>query len=129
MRKMKLTFTAEFQIPDNVKIHDGGIFECEEVMFELVLSFNCVEIDTNNPEERKPLFPREVVHKWGPKSLAYPIVLPDTPDLSDIESVTFTKYYDVTNKLRVKAEIKIKNSSVRKDSVIGVDARIFNIGG
>ena len=51
MRKMKLTFTAEFQIPDNVKIHDGGIFECEEVMFELVLSFNCVEIDTNNPEE------------------------------------------------------------------------------
>jgi len=51
MRKMKLTFTAEFQIPDNVKIHDGGIFECEEVMFEPVLSFNCVEIDTNNPEE------------------------------------------------------------------------------
>ena len=51
MRKMKLTFTAEFQIPDNVKIHDGGIFECEEVMFEPDLSFNCVEIDTNNPEE------------------------------------------------------------------------------
>jgi hypothetical protein len=92
-------------------------------------SGNGNQVDTNNPEERKPLFPREVVHKWGPKSLAYPIVLPDTPDLSDIESVTFTKYYDVTNKLRVKAEIKIKNSSVRKDSVIGVDARIFNIGG
>jgi hypothetical protein len=86
-------------------------------------------VDTNNPEERKPLFPREVVHKWGPRSLAYPIVLPDTPDLSDIANVTFTKYYDVTNKLRVKAEIKIKNSSVRKDGVIGVDARIFNIGG
>lgn len=86
-------------------------------------------VDTNNPEERKPLFPREVVHKWGPKSLAYPIVLPDTPDLSDIVSVNFTKYYDVTNKLRVKAEIKIKNSSIKKDSVIGVDARIFNIGG
>lgn len=86
------------------------------------------EVNTENPEEKKPLFPREVVHKWGPKSLAYPIVLPDTPDLSDIVSVQFTKYYDIANKLRVKAEIKVKNSSVRKDSVIGVDARIFNVG-
>ena len=51
MRKMKITFTAEFLIPDNVKIHDGGIFECEEVMFEPELSFNCVEVDINNPEE------------------------------------------------------------------------------
>jgi len=47
---MKITFTAEFIIPDNVKIHDGGIFECEEVMFEPALSFNCVEVDHNNPE-------------------------------------------------------------------------------
>ena len=86
------------------------------------------DVNTENPEEKKPLFPREVVHKWGPKSLAYPIVLPDTPDLSDIISVNFTKYYDIANKLRVKAEIKIKNSSVKKDSVIGVDARIFNVG-
>ena len=51
MRKMKLTFTAEFLIPDNVKIHDGGIFECEEIIFEPELSFNCLEIDPNNPEE------------------------------------------------------------------------------
>ena len=51
MRKMTITFTAEFLIPDNVKIHDGGIFECEEVMFEPLLSFNCVEVDPNNPEE------------------------------------------------------------------------------
>ena len=86
-------------------------------------------VNTENPEERKPLFPVEVVHKWGPRSLAYPIVLPDTPDLSDIVSINFTRYYDVTNKLRIKAEIKIKNSSVKKDSVIGVDARIFNVGG
>ena len=51
MRKMTITFTAEFIIPDNVKIHDGGIFECEEVMFEPELSFNCTESDPNNPEE------------------------------------------------------------------------------
>jgi hypothetical protein len=86
-------------------------------------------VNTENPEERKPLFPVEVVHKWGPRSLAYPIILPDTPDLSDIVSINFTRYYDVTNKLRIKAEIKIKNSSVKKDSVIGVDARVFNVGG
>lgn len=85
--------------------------------------------NSENTEQRNPLFPSEVVHKWGPRSLAYPIVLPDTPDLSDIVSVNFTRYYDVTNKLRIKAEIKIKNSSVKKDSVIGVDARIFNVGG
>lgn len=85
-------------------------------------------VNTENPEEKKPLFPVEVVHKWGPKSLAYPIVLPDTPDLSDIVSINFTRYYDVTNKLRIKAEIKIKNSSIKKDNVIGVDARIFNVG-
>ena len=51
MRKMKITFTAEFIIPDNVRIHAGGIFECEEVMFEPELSFNCVEVNTNYPEE------------------------------------------------------------------------------
>lgn len=51
MRKMKITFTADFIIPDNVTIHDGGIFECEGVMFEPELSFNCVEVDVNNPEE------------------------------------------------------------------------------
>lgn len=86
-------------------------------------------VNSENSEQRRPLFPVEVVHKWGPRSLAYPIILPDTPDLSDIVSINFTRYYDVTNKLRVKAEVKIKNSSVKKDSVIGVDARIFNVGG
>lgn len=48
---MKVVFTAEFVIPDNVVIHDGGIFECEGVIFEPELHFNCVEVDVNNPEE------------------------------------------------------------------------------
>ena len=51
MRKMKVVFTADFKIPDNVVIHDGGIFECEGVIFEPELHFNCVEADVNNPEE------------------------------------------------------------------------------
>jgi hypothetical protein len=51
MRKMRVVFTAEFEIPDNVVIHDGGIFECEGVVFEPELHFNCVEVDVNNPEE------------------------------------------------------------------------------
>lgn len=48
---MRVVFTAEFEIPDNVVIHDGGIFECEGVVFEPELHFNCVEVDVNNPEE------------------------------------------------------------------------------
>jgi len=67
-----------------------------------------------------------VVHKWGPKSEAFPIVLADTPDLSDIESVVFSKYYDAANVLKVKAVIKIKNTSRQKANVIGIDARIYN---
>lgn len=48
---MRVVFTADFEIPDNVVIHDGGIFECEGVIFEPELYFNCVEVDVNNPEE------------------------------------------------------------------------------
>jgi hypothetical protein len=51
MRKMRVVFTADFEIPDNVVIHDGGVFECEGVIFEPELYFNCVEVDVNNPEE------------------------------------------------------------------------------
>ena len=48
---MRVVFTADFEIPDNVVIHDGGVFECEGVIFEPELYFNCVEVDVNNPEE------------------------------------------------------------------------------
>ena len=60
MRKMRLVFTADFEIPDNVIIHDDGIFECEGVMFNPELHFDCVEFDPFSPEE--PLrFPNDVV--------------------------------------------------------------------
>lgn len=80
-----------------------------------------------DPEDPFKPFPDPVVVvKWGPKSEAYPIVLADTPDLSDIENITFSKYYDAANVLKVKAVIKIKNTSKQKDKVIGIDARVYN---
>lgn len=55
------------------------------------------------------------------------LVKPDTIDLSDIESVNYEQYYDPISKLvKYKAIIKIRNSSVNKTSVEGVDARIYN---
>ncbi len=54
-------------------------------------------------------------------------VKPDTVDLTDIESITYEQYYDSVSKLiKYKAIIKIRNSSVNKTNVEGVDARIYN---
>jgi hypothetical protein len=54
-------------------------------------------------------------------------VRPDVPDLTDIESITYEQYYDtVTRGAKVKAILKIRNSSVRGTEVVGVDARIYN---
>mgnify|MGYP003351603243 CR=1 FL=1 len=50
MRKMRITLTAEFNIPDNVVLHDD-IFECEGVMFTPELSFDCTEFVPYIPEE------------------------------------------------------------------------------
>ena len=51
----------------------------------------------------------------------------DVPDLTDIESITYEQYYDtVTRGAKVKAILKIRNSSVRGTEVVGVDARIYN---
>lgn len=51
----------------------------------------------------------------------------DIPELTDIESVTYEPYYDTATKLqKVRAIIRIRNSSQNKINVDGVDARIFN---
>ena len=55
------------------------------------------------------------------------IVIPDTIDMTDIESVTYEQYYDTVSKLvKYKAILKIRNSSTNKANVEGVDARIYN---
>lgn len=54
-------------------------------------------------------------------------VAPDVPDLTDIESITYEQYFDeATKTAKIKAVLKIRNSSITKDNVQGVDARIFN---
>jgi len=51
----------------------------------------------------------------------------NVPEFTDIENITFTKYFDpVTKEEKVKAVLKIRNSSSDKNKVVGVDARIYN---
>ena len=51
----------------------------------------------------------------------------DIPSLSDIESVTYEPYYDTVAKVqKMRALIKIRNSSQNPTNIAGVDARIFN---
>lgn len=60
MRKMKLTLTAEFNIPDNVVLYDNGVFECEGTIFNPELLFDCVETDQENPDELLR-FPNDII--------------------------------------------------------------------
>lgn len=50
----------------------------------------------------------------------------DIPDLSSIEDIKYEQYYDSLKRVRVKAIIKIRNSSIAGKEVEGVDARIYD---
>jgi len=52
-----------------------------------------------------------------------PVAISDIPQLTDIENITYQQYYNSSNAIRIKAIIKIRNSSKNKANVIGVDAR------
>jgi hypothetical protein len=52
-----------------------------------------------------------------------PVTINDIPQLTDIENITYQQYYDTFNSIRIKAIIKIRNSSKNKANVIAVDAR------
>jgi hypothetical protein len=52
-----------------------------------------------------------------------PTEINDIPQLTDIENITYQQYYDTFNSIRIKAIIKIRNSSQVKANVVGVDAR------
>lgn len=67
--------------------------------------------------------PNKVEEEKDKKSLEEPS---DVPQLSDIESVQYVKYFDPVSKIeKAKAIIKIRNSSKNKNNVAGVDARIY----
>jgi hypothetical protein len=52
----------------------------------------------------------------------------DIPSLTDIESIVYEPYYDPVSKLqKVRALIKIRNSSDNPTNIAGIDARIFNL--
>jgi hypothetical protein len=51
----------------------------------------------------------------------------DIPELSDIESITYEPYYDIATKVqKIRAILRIRNSSQNKLNVDGVDVRISN---
>lgn len=51
----------------------------------------------------------------------------DIPNLTDIESIIYEPYYDTVSKLqKVRAVLKIRNSSKNELGVASIDARIFN---
>jgi hypothetical protein len=51
----------------------------------------------------------------------------DIPELSDIESITYEPYYDIATKVqKVRAILRVRNSSQNKTNVDGVDVRISN---
>lgn len=53
--------------------------------------------------------------------------LSDSPLLTDIESIAYESYLEPnTDIIKYRAILKIRNSSVKKDNVIGVDARIYD---
>lgn len=53
----------------------------------------------------------------------------DIPQLTDIENITYVQYFNTSNLIRFKAIIKMRNSSKKKTSVSGVDARNEPNGG
>jgi hypothetical protein len=51
----------------------------------------------------------------------------DIPELSDIESISYEPYYDIATKVqKVRAILRVRNSSQNKSNVDGVDVRISN---
>lgn len=62
----------------------------------------------------------------GPTGPDIVFIPPDVPSLSDIESITYEEYPDATGVMKYRAILKIRNSSLNKDNISGVDARIYN---
>lgn len=54
------------------------------------------------------------------------VIRQDIPNLGDIESIVYQQYYDSSKKARIRAVIKIRNSSLKPQEVVGVDARVYD---
>lgn len=62
----------------------------------------------------------------GPSGPSGPSIVVDVPGPGDIESITYEEYPDSTGVMKYRAVLKIRNSSLNKDNIAGVDARIYN---
>lgn len=56
----------------------------------------------------------------------FDVILGDGVGLSNIEDVQSSVYYDSLGNPRVKYVLKIRNNSIDKENIKGVDARIYN---
>ena len=93
-----------FLNPKNVLVTTGGAFTFDKYLGGR--DFAVVEgTDIAEPEEPK-----------------------DTVQLTDIESIIYEQYLLEDGSKKVRAILKIRNSSKTKEDVIGVDARIANLG-
>lgn len=58
--------------------------------------------------------------------IALPV--PDVPNGSDIENISYEQYFDpITKNQKIRAIVKIRNGSINPTSVVAVDARLYNI--
>lgn len=67
------------------------------------------------------------VPKPKPKDLGDDLVA-DVPSLTDIESIAYEEYKNNEGVTKIKVKIKMRNSSLNKANVKGVDARIPPVG-
>lgn len=83
----------------------------------------------DSPYQTSPLKPAEKFSTTGQEEAEEDDSI-DKVDLTDIENISYTKYYDsVTKATKYKAVIKVRNSSLTKSNVQGVDARLYNPSG
>ena len=63
----------------------------------------------------------------GPTGSGFEIIQKDLVELTDIESVTFEEYEDPISKIvKIRAYIKVRNTSLKQSDVSAVDVRIFD---
>lgn len=81
-------------------------------------------IVTSDPKKPEPTGPT------GPTGSENPyvtIIQKDLVELSDIENVSFEEYLDpITKIVKIRAYIKVRNTSLKEVDVSGVDVRIFD---
>ena len=84
-------------------------------------------IVTNDPKKPEPTGPTGPTGPSGSDKPGPVVVQKDLVELSDIEYVSFEEYLDpITKIVKVRAYIKVRNTSLKQVDVSGVDVRVFD---